>query len=293
MKNWLATGTLHCAPKRAKRLLSFFALSSLALSGCGGRIAPTPGDTDGSDTDTDTDSDSDTDTDTDTDTDADADCGAPPNLGSFYGGIDASKVTTASYLNDAGIAAAIAAGPGDGQGPLDLSANPMSISSATVTVVGFPEDKSFWIEDSGGAMQAYFDEAPLLQAAVPGDVVSFEITEMDNFGNRIEISKYANYVVERQGDPVRVQPGAGIVFNYDIQGGQVFDIYGELVTDVGECGPANCWLISNGGVLTEVRLGSAGGTWVLGDCIHFVAPVTRFDTDVQFDMFNFDWFEYY
>ncbi len=66
----------------------------------------------------------------------------------------------------------------------------------------------------------------------------------------------------------------------------------SLVTDLGECGPANCWLISNGGVLTEVRLGGAGGTWVLGDCIHFVAPLNQYDDELLFDMFNFDtcWF---
>ncbi len=277
------------------RLLSFFALGALTLSGCGGRIAPTPDDSDAGDADTDADADADSDADSDTDTDTDTvvDCGAPPNLGTFYGGIAANLVTTDAYVNDAGIAEANAAGPAAGDPAVDLSANPVNIASATVIAVGYPENISFWIEDANGAIRAYFGDAPLVSDLVPGDVVSFQITEIDNYATELEISGYQNFNLESQGNPVRVQDGQGLTPDYATMGGRNFDVHGTLVTDLGECGPANCWLISNGGVMTEVRLGSAGGTWVLGDCIHFVAPMTRFDGDLEYDMFNFDWFEYY
>jgi len=276
------------------RLLSLFALGAFALSGCGGRIAPTTTDSDAGDADTDADSDSDTDTDTDTDTDSDtdADCGVPPNLGTFYGGIAAGLVTTDAYVNDAGIAAAIAAAPGDGDPNVDLSSNPVAISGATITAVGFPENISFWIEDASGGIRAYFSDVPLPDDAISGQKVSFEITEIENYANEIEISKYQNFSIDSSDNPVRVQTGQAVAFDYGTHGNQVFDVYGPLVTDLGECGPANCWLLSNDGALTEVRIAD-DITWLPGDCIHFTAPLHRFGSDVQFDMFNFLWFEYY
>jgi len=202
-------------------------------------------------------------------------------------------VTADSYINDAGIAAALAAAPGTGEPIVDLSTSPLSISGAAVVAVGFPENTSFWIEDANGAIRAYFGDAPLGQDLAPGDIVSFQITELDNYASDVEITGYQNFSVDSTGNTVRVQDGQGLTLDYATMGGRNFDVYGELVTDLGECGPANCWLIANGGALTKVRLGSAGGTWILGDCIHFVAPLSRFDDEMQYDMFNFDWFEYY
>ena len=193
----------------------------------------------------------------------------------------------------AGGLAALAAAPGTGEPAVDLFTSPLGISGAVVVAVGFPENTSFWIEDANGAIRAYFGDAPLAQDLSPGDIVTFQITELDNYASDVEITGYSNFSVNSTGNTVRVQDGQGLILDYPTRGGRNFDAYGELVTDLGECGPATCWLISNGGTLTPLRLSNAGGSWALGDCIHFVAPLSRFEGEMQYDMFNYDWFEYY
>ena len=119
------------------------------------------------------------------------------------------------------------------------------------------------------------------------------MTTIENYGGILEITGVANWSVDSTGNAVRVQDGQGVTLDFAVQGERNVEIYGEIVSAEGECGPANCYYLDNGGAQTLVRLDFDAGSFFVGDCVHIIAPVTEFGGTTQIDMYNFDWFRFY
>jgi hypothetical protein len=247
------------------------------------------------DTDTDTDSDSDTDTDTDTDTDADiTPCDPPTSM--YYGVLQESQITDVAPTGDAGIAAVVAAAPaGDGEtATVDLQ-----ITNATVMMVGYRPSGgdlwSLWVQDENAAIRTYASSTPITAEVVPGNKVSFKVTEIKNYAGELEITKLADFVVDdTTAGPVYVQDVTGETITYADHGREVVYTYGRITTVPAACGGSSVcatWLLPTGQEV-DFRIGEQKGV-VQGDCIQVVSPVGTFDGDVQFDINDFDWVEFF
>ena len=159
-----------------------------------------------------------------------------------------------------------------------------------MTNVGYIADKTFWVEDANGAHRTYLPDA-VTPAPVPGDEVSFTVNAITNYFGELEITALSDWTVVSSGNPVHVGEGTGVALDYATMGRKVYDVYGEITGELGECGGTNyCWELTHGGVVSEVRTGKS---IILGDCVHLVAPVNYYDDNALYDIGNWDWMEYY
>lgn len=275
---------------RTSLLLS---LGFLGIAGCD-RSAPDADVDADADTDTDADSDSDSDTDTDSDTDADSDADVPDNVDTWFGLIPAGLATaTFPYSNDAGIDDVLAASPQTDSAP-DVDVN-IEVTGAIVINTGFPVTKNVWLQDANGAIRTYGNtSAPEWFTGVNiGDAVSFTVTRIENYQGEIEVTGIENVSVVSTGNPVFVRDLTGTAISYATDGRQNARIYGEAISNDGACGnTASCWTIQHGGETIGARINDAYGV-VVGDRLHFVAPISIFGSDVRIGSENFDWYEYY
>jgi hypothetical protein len=122
-------------------------------------------------------------------------------------------------------------------------------------------------------------------------VVNFTVNAITNYNGEIEITEISDWTVVSSGNPVYVQEGTGVDLDYSTMGREVFDLYGEITGELGECGGTNfCWELTHGGIVNEVRTGKS---IILGDCVHIVAPVNYYSDNALYDISNWDWMEYY
>ncbi len=289
---------------------------SATYAGCSrGPVATPEADTD---TDTDSDTDSDTDADTDSDTDADTDtdtntgnCGVPNELGPWMESASVTHplfglpTTTTPYTNDAGLQALWDQDPGSGNS-LDLSANPVQITGAIVTAKGFGDtNPSIWVADASGGMQIFGGNVTGLEAVALGDAVDMEVTEIDNYFGRLQISAVtATPTVSSSGNDVYYGDGttlADLDFSVPAQRGQNFEFYGSITESSDQCAPDPadpsfiCWDVNDGTTTHSIRINSnfAGGNLVDGDCLHFIAPVEYLWDDSRFSADQFGWIRFY
>lgn len=270
----------------------------------GGEDADADADAD-SDSDTDVDSDSDSDTDTFTDTYYNVDCSAGPAVPGPWTQhpiLEAgASATYDAYAFDAGVAALRDATVGNTT-PTAVS---IDISGAIVTARGYVPavndgTATFWFEDGGAAMQAYrvdlggFD--PLLLQ--PGDEVSFTATRVVDYFGTPEVAGDAtlgepgitNFQVISSGNPVHIVDvmGTGAVLEFSQQGSYIVEVWGELAAGPTKCGTtAKCYDLDYAGNIAIFR--TASNYDGLGDCKHFIGPLTQFNGDPQLNVDDFDW----
>ncbi|MCA9490988.1 MAG: hypothetical protein KC621_13760 [Myxococcales bacterium] len=283
-----------------------FHLMLLMLAACGprGPQSTTDVDTNVGDADADTDADSDADTDADTDADSDADtdvgaCGDGPSPTGPWSGhpiADNASMTNTPYTNDAGVLAVrTAALAASAATPVTLS-----ITNATVTARGYvpanptSNTVNFWFADKDGGMYVYrgdvgFDPNDLH----PGDVVSFDVTEVTNYSGLPEATVISNFVVNQTGQPVHVIDGMdGHEVSWANEGLSLVELWGELVTDPEACGGSSvCFEYMYGSYSLDFRTASTFD--LKGDCIHWIGPIGQFGGATQLNADDFDWYETY
>jgi hypothetical protein len=170
------------------------------------------------------------------------------------------------------------------------------INGAIVTARGYlpayATTASMWIEDASGPIFLYNVDLGMDPTQIqPGDEVQFQaVTGTEYFGTP-EITAIGNFSVVSTGNPVHVVDGMTgapvtvadhLLYNVEI--------YGELTAGPEDCG-ANCFDLTYGS--NTVTLRTQSDFLVLGDCIHWIGPVGTFDSEVQLDADDFDWYRYY
>jgi len=255
------------------------------LAACTGRAPSHTGET-GWTPDTDTD---DTDTgDTDTGTPPASCDEGPSDIGTWFGGIDPTLVTSDAYTNDAGVAALVAAAPADGE----EATGTFAVSGATVTNVGYPPTKNFWFADANGAMRTYLYEDAATEV-LPGMIVNFTATTIKNYFGEIEVTAVSDFEVVSSGNPVQVVEALGANLDYATQGRQMVHTYGQITAFIEECGTtSSCWTFTHGGADIRFRISNEKGI-IEGDCVEVVAPVASYTPDTLFDVGNWDWMRWY
>lgn len=195
---------------------------------------------------------------------------------------------------DAGLAAVVAAA--DGQlDPLAIDP-PLVVTGAVVTATDYvPVDNdgtgSFWLEDAQAAVTTFrvatmpgIDPAEL----VAGDVVSFEVTEVQDFFGVIEITAVQNFAVTGTA-PVHVVDGnAGL--DVDTMLMRTVEVWGGLASDPAPCGGDSvCFDFAYNGGTALFRTESTFDE--PGDCLHYIGPLAVFKGGPQIDARNFDWYQ--
>jgi hypothetical protein len=283
-------------------------IALLSFSGACRSTPPTDDKTD-ADTDTDTDADADTDTDTDSDTDTDTDPqGCPASPGSTDPWEDhpialaGAAITNTPYDFDGGVDDVAAATVGQTTAvDVDLVVTKAIVTARAYVPAVNDGTASFWFEDQNAAMYAYrvnlggFDPVNLK----PGDEISFTAKRVVDFNGTLEVAGdpantipgIENFTVVSSGNDVHVVDGMdanGLSFADD--GLHVTNVWGELVAGPTDCG-ANCFDFEYGGNTITFRTQSSYD--VVGDCIHYIGPVTQFGGVAQLDANDFDWYDYY
>jgi len=246
------------------------------------------------------DGDADIDTDVDSDTDADVDLddctGAIDDTGPWPDHPIAAAGTTATataYTTDAGLAAVVAAA----EAATERTAANLPVTEAVVLARGFASADAtqvgLWLGDRSGALYAYDLELGMPASAIrPGDVVSFTATEVNNFFGTAELTGQTGLSVVRSGDPVWVVDGmTGTPVTYEAHAEQVVEVYGELISGPDTSCGANCFDLQYAGGLLTLRTFSTFDQ--VGDCVHWIGPVSQFSSTPQLFADDFDWYRSY
>ncbi len=225
-------------------------------------------------------------------------CGVPSATGPWGGGFPhplfGVTVTTDAYTHDGGLDEVVAMAPKSGT--VDLSATPITVTGAYIINMGYRADQGdLWLEDANGAIRTWlpFDEGHISTPVAPGDQISFKVTEISEYFGQPQITDFTDFAIESTGNDVRIQDGIGVELDYAATGPVNFEVYGEIVDELGECGGGdNCYNLLHGGVKTEVRLDPKNRTWYTEDCVHIIAPVGISESIVRYDLINWDWWTY-
>lgn len=255
------------------------------------------------DADTDTDSDADSDADADSDTDADTDtdpdtntqagsCPDPVDLATWYGTLDPALVTTTNYGFSAGLQAVNDASPAYGEPTATVD---LMVNGAVVTAIGYhpagTDPSSVWLQDQDGAVRTFMTDMPNAQV---GDKVSFHVTEITSYFGETEITAIDGFMIDSSGTPVYVRDGNGTDLTYAADGREMLRVWGEIITDTGECGNnVNCYMLDYGGTSDIMfRVGAPLGL-LPGDCVKITAPLGYYEPDARFDLSDWDWLAVY
>ncbi|MEQ1564402.1 MAG: hypothetical protein ABMA64_02105 [Myxococcota bacterium] len=282
------------------------------LAGCTPVVISTDDPTDkagDADTDTDSDTDSDTDTDTDTDSDADTDVGYCPAQPDPVGPWDdhpiavaGAGITREPYTFDAGVGAVRDAAVGQTTAVTVSLPVTGAIVTARDYVPAVPTDNtvSFWFEDANGPMFAFrVDIGMDPNNLQPGDEVSFVVEQVQDYFGTLEVAGDAvagipgisGFTIDSSGNDVHVVDAmAGGPLSWADDGMYTVEVWGQLVAGPTDCG-ANCWDLDYNGSIVTFRSGSSYD--YLGDCIHFIGPLTQFGGIEQLDAGDFDWYDYF
>lgn len=199
-----------------------------------------------------------------------------------------ATITADDYKNDAGLAvvrkAALAVSK-----PTKVS---LPVTNATVIAKGYVPAAGtfakFWIADSSGPLVAFNVDVPDAPGLAPGDVVSFTATSVDNFFDLPQIQSVSDFTVAKAQGEVQVIDALTIPLDYALHGERVVEAWGGIVRDNGPCGgDSNCYDIEVGKQTYVYRTESTFTR--VGDCVHFIGPLQRFQTTLQLTVEDFDW----
>ena len=99
-----------------------------------------------------------------------------------------------------------------------------------------------------------------------------------------------DFVLVSSGNEVYVTDGMDSDgLNFADDGLHVTNVWGALVSGPTDCG-ASCFDFEYGGNTITFRTQSSYD--VVGDCIHYIGPVTQFGGTAQLDANDFDWYDY-
>lgn len=282
-------------------------LAALSLVACN-RLPDSDATDDAADTDTEADVSHDDSTSDDTtvdDTDVSTDdtdgggsaCGIPDTLdpwddqGQLPHPLDGATIVTGTLLTDAGLDDLNAAMPARGL----TATGSWQVEGAVVITLGFPQDKSIWLEDANGATRLFVSTA-LAPAPSPGDVVSFTATELHNYDGETEVTVVTDWAVSSSGSSIPVTNVQTVAVT-ETHAQRNVSFYGEVTGTNGACGTGTtCWIVTHDGVETEVRVRDLKNV-KLRDCLQVIAPVSHFERDAvdtyRIDLQNLDWARYY
>jgi len=307
-------------------------VGSLALVACQpkGNTSGDTTDTTG-DADTDTDSDSDTDADADADSDADADADAdadtdadtdtdptgfscsdgPTPTGPWKDHPISTSGSTASATSpgvDAGIGGILSQlspptdTDGDGEGDqLNFVDGPHTVTGAIITSVDYYNPKfvakdgiSFYVEDAAGPMLAYQADVTgvNLDDLKPGAIVDITADSAVDYYGTPELASVTSVTITGFDGNVHVLDvmSAGTALDFASQGNYQIEVWGELTAGPTDCG-LECWTLDYGAGTVEARL--PPGSYLLGDCVHWIGPYTQYFGEDQLDASDFDWVRYF
>jgi hypothetical protein len=206
-------------------------------------------------------------------------------------------VTETAYTNDAGIAAVIAAAPTTNDETITLD-TPLAVTGAIITNTGYARDESVpwdvWIGDGAGVIRTWgANMETAITAATPGMSVSFNVTEIKNYAGEIEITGLTDWVVNSENNDVFVWELNETVLDYSLHGRQNAHLWGEILTDAEPCGGSfNCYTYAYGAASATLRMKDVA-TVLKGDCVELVAPVGTFAGNIQFNVADLDWYQWY
>lgn len=225
------------------------------------------------------------------------DCSVGPSPTGPWSGHPLSEAsvttTTKAPTADAGLAAVRAAAEKAGMDSAKVS---LPVSGALVTAKGFVPSNGtfakFWVADSSGPHVVFNVDLPDAPGLQPGDVVDFTATEVGTFFGLPQITELTDFTVTSTGEDVQVIDANTTTLDYDTHGERVVEAWGELVTDNGPCGgDATCYDMTVG---TQTLVFRTESNYVqVGDCIHFIGPLQRFQETLQLTVEDFDWFTDY
>ena len=201
-----------------------------------------------------------------------------------------APITRDPYTFDAGVSALLAAAEGNYN---DVAVD-LLVEGAIVTSRGYVpanpayNTATFWFEDSGGAMMAFIvDIGQDPNNLQPGDEVSFRATTVKEYFGTPEVIAITDFQILSSGNPVHVVDAMnGDVLSFDTHGLRTIEIWGGLVSGPEDCG-ANCFDFDYGAGLVTYRTNSSYD--VVGDCIHYIGPLSQFNNEPQIDIDDFDW----
>lgn len=217
----------------------------------------------------------------------------PESTGPWKGHpIAGATVTSDDYENDAGLAAVRKAA---------LAAKTetvvsLKVTDATVISKGYvPANGTyakFWVADSSGPLVIYNVDLPDAPGLAPGDVVSFTATKVLNYFDLAEVTEIADFSVSKAPGPVQIIAANTTPIDYTQHGERVVEAYGELVNSTGGCGGSFvCFDMTVGKQTFQFRTRSNFDQ--VGDCIHFIGPLQRFQDTLQLTVEDFDWSRFY
>lgn len=242
----------------------------------------------------------DTDTDTDIGTDPDTDPlpeGCPDSpTGEFFGQLEASQIVDANPYADANLAAVVATFDGVADGATkDVD---VAINNAVVAAIGYTPSSatahwSVWLADANGAVRTYLNESTgtIPSTVKVGDVLSLRVKKIKNFGGEFEILDVSDVVVAADTSKVWLQEPTGEL-SYASHGRELVHVWGEVTSTPADCGSYQCMDLDLDGQVVDFRIKADKGV-KKGDCLDVVAPVGVYMGDVQFNIDNFDWVDFY
>ena len=184
-----------------------------------------------------------------------------------------------------------AAIPNDGDEAAGLS---LPISGATVVNVGYAPSGAtpdLYLQDASGALMTY--RITTDAAVKPGDKVNLTVTEAKNYFSTREITAATDFSVVSSGNPIYYNTGWDTSLDYATMGMQNVHVWGELVSDEGDCGGGyNCFTLQHGtqSVVYRINLENLGDyPDKVGDCVDIFAPLGTFSGAPQLNISNYDW----
>ena len=210
------------------------------------------------------------------------------------GGAPRFEPWDASY--DAGIAALIAAAPGDGDDPV---VGEWTITDATVVATDFNSETTqraqrvFYLADAGGTIQTFFDSEDLDSqpsfSIKVGQRVSGTVTSLGNFNGINQINVASDWSLESEDNEVYIRDIGDEALTLDDLN-SVVRVTGIVDSvDNPECGGSSVCYVMTYGTSQSVILRSSSTFLAVGNCVTYVGPVRAFAGVPQLDTLNFDW----
>ncbi len=171
---------------------------------------------------------------------------------------------------------------------------PIQVNQAIVTATGFLPTRSFWVQDRNRAIEVFLTN-DLGSSVLPGQIVSFNASELTNYEGHPEITGIDSFFVHSSDNPVPYRQANSRELSINDYG-YIVKLGGELLPNPVPCGGTKtCYDLSHSGHESILRSGS---TFLApGDCVTYAGPVRSFPgprgtsgTKIpQLDTINFDW----